>query len=472
MKRKRTDERELLELPMDITPPTREQVAASAAASPLLATLTKLREWLGPEGRSYRANRTLSFEPQALATILGINQIPDPDGEGPDDLLLSSQLRPRLAMAVAVATDCGAIDEVGNGLVPAAGWDDDDEIVRASVALSALIDLGPMQTSLDTVDAYVDVRDWVIDESFVCWLATLLPPGRTQHVAHFVDWAIGECRQQFGGDPSARPGEFDIWIDNGTCYMIDTLTWAGAIEWTDREIVTVELDRRVRWFGRGTVSLTPLGRHVLPDHLAAAGVKLRDPEPVDPGRRSARGLLGDVLVAGGRDEIDALVDGWRRDLDDGERARLVVDVLNESGAVQHRMSAFEVLDRIGAEAAAPHVRQLLDSPAAEAAARFLVEHGLADQEHVAPYVGPGPLIDALAGVVNKPDLFREQFVWLLEVCEAPELLLEVFALYETMEATMVITAAARHVDDPRFASLVQAAERRHHAVMLGRDEAC
>jgi hypothetical protein len=113
--------------------------------------------------------------------------------------------------------------------------------------------------------------------------------------------------------------------------------------------------------------------------------------------------------------------------------------------------------------------QLLDSPSSEAAAQFLVAHGLADHDELRPFIGYGPLLDALASAATRPDLLRTWFVQLLEQTEAPELLLEVFALYPTPEATVVLTAAARHVTDPRFADLIRAAEQYHHELLASGD---
>jgi hypothetical protein len=239
--------RDLLELPMDVVPPTLREVEASAAASGLIATLTSLRGWLGPDGRTYGANRSLVFEDSHLAaSMFGLELVPHP-GDA-DGVPLCADIEPRIAMAIAVGFGCGAIHEVGDRLVATPGWVDDDIVVRASVALSALLDLGPMQTSLEYVDEFVDVRDGVLDATVVNWLATLLPPGRTRTFDHFVDWAIGEWRQQFGRDVSARPGELELWTANGTSYLVDALAWAGAIEWRDKELLTFELDEPVRFF--------------------------------------------------------------------------------------------------------------------------------------------------------------------------------------------------------------------------------
>ena len=63
-------------------------------------------------------------------------------------------------------------------------------------------------------------------------------------------------------------------------------------------------------------------------------------------------------------------------------------MLLEATYAPWRMAGFEVLELIGADVAAPFVRQLLDSPSSEAAAQFLLTHGLADRDELAPFVGP------------------------------------------------------------------------------------
>jgi hypothetical protein len=456
-------------LPMHVAPPTREEVEASAKASPLVATLSRLRDYVGPGGRQLSPAHGLRFDSgEVLAEILGLATFPDPDESTGDAGTLWPHPAPRCTLAFAIAIECGAIEEVGDRLVPSALWDLETTIVQASVALSTLIELGPLWTSMSRGEPFFDLRDSTLDDTYVTWLATLLPAGQEQHVDHFVNWGIDVCRELIGIDPFDRCGEFDLWIDNGTSYLIDTLEWAGAIEWSGRQLQRHELVPNARWLGGGSIRLTALGRHVLPDHLADVGLKLREPD--EPGSQPAVGLIGDVLVADQSARRD-LVAAWRRELDDADRARLVAEVLLEATYAPWRIAGFEVLELIGADVAAPYVRQLLDSPSSEAAAQFLVTHGLADRDEVEPFVGYGPLIDALASVATRPDQLRTWFVRLLERTEAPELLLEVIALYPTPEATMVLTAAARHVTDPRFADLVVAAEQYHHEWLANRDPA-
>jgi hypothetical protein len=462
--------RPLVELPVTVTPPTPDDVETSAKASPIVATLSKLRDYLGPDGRTLSKAGGLTFDNAPLvADILGLRLITDPALPGTEDGPLWADPEPRCALTVEVAIECGAIHQIGRRLVPVASWDTESVVVQASVALSTVIELGPLWTSMDRGDRNFDVRDATLDAACVSWMATLLPDNRQQRVDHFVNWGTDLCREQLGGDPFVRPGELDMWVDNATCYLIDTLAWAGAVDWIAPQLVRPELEPEHLWLGGGSIRLTALGRHVLPDHLADHGYRLRQPDT--SGTRPAETLLGDVLVAPDEEAGRALVAAWRPDLDDAERARLVTAVLLEADYAPWRLSGFEVLEMIGPEVAAPYVRQLLDSPSSEAAAQFLVLHGLADREELAPFLGYGPLIDALASVVNRPDLLRTSLLRLLEAAEAPELLLEVIALYPTPEATMVLTAAARHVTDPRYSDLLRAAEQYHLDVMTERDVA-
>jgi hypothetical protein len=47
----------------------------------------------------------------------------------------------------------------------------------------------------------------------------------------------------------------------------------------------------------------------------------------------------------------------------------------------------------------------------------------------------------------------------------------VIATYPTPEVTMLLTAAARDVDDPRFVGMIRAAECLHHEWLADRDAA-
>lgn len=455
---------------MTVTPPSLDAVEAAAAASPLIATLGRFREWLGPEGRELSEAGGLLFDDShVLAALLGIEvftELEDDAADGP----YCSDLQPRFNLAFAVAEDCGAITVRGNRVLPVTSYDREDPMVQAAVALSTLIELGPMRTSQLPGDQLLDLRDAVVDALLVHWLVTLLPAMREQRVDHFVNWAVDACREQLGGDPCTNEGGLETWVDNGVCYLFDALHWAGAVEWSDRTLHRATLDFTARWFGGGTVRITDLGRHVIPDHLADAGLKLRPAEDIGS-MASATALFGDLLMTEGDDARGVLVDAWRRDLDDTERARLVAAALLDAAYSPTRIVGFEVLERIGPDAAAPFVRQLLDSPSSEDAARFLVGHGLAGEEELRPFLGLGPLIDVIASVAGDPARLNAWMVHLLEGVEEPALLLEVIACYTRQEATMVLTAAARHVTDPRFAELICAAEQLHHEVLAEADPA-
>jgi hypothetical protein len=453
--------RRLMQLPFDPPQPTLAEVEASAIDSPLLAAVGRLRDHVGPDGYQLTAAGGIRFDTESeVNALLGLPEFQDP-GDGPDDRPLCFNPLPRGTLALAVAVECGAVDVVDNRLVAVPSWDDEDVIVRAAVALSTLIDLGPMGTSVPPGGhPFADLRNEVLDRTYVHWLVTLLPEGRCQDVDHFVNWASDECRENVGCDPFPTPGEFDMWIENGTCYLIDSLVWAGALVWSGRETRRTELHGGVRWFGGGSVRLTPLARHVLPDHLADAGIRLRDPD--DPANPSPAGLLGNLIMTEGADARRAMVAAWRPDLDAVERARLIAAELLDADNLLWHWAGFEALDVVGADVAAPFVRQLLDSPASEDAAQFLVEHGLADADALREFMGLRTLIGMIGALANRPEELKRWLVRLLETVEAPELLLQVIAMHATPEAAMLLTAAARHVDDPRFAEMIHAAESLLH----------
>ena len=115
----RAASRPLMALPMHVTPPTREEVEASAKASPLMATLSRLRDFLGPSGRQLSLAHGLCFENgYVLAEILGLPTIVDPEESDDDSGPLSPDPVPRCTLAFAVAIECGAIEEVGEPAGP------------------------------------------------------------------------------------------------------------------------------------------------------------------------------------------------------------------------------------------------------------------------------------------------------------------------------------------------------------------
>lgn len=444
----------LVPLPFDPTPPTRAEVTASAADSPLLAAIDRLRRHVG-DGLRLQPDGGLRLSAADVQRILG----DDPP---------AVRAEPRLRLLLAVAVECGAIDDLGDRLAANLTWAAEDVVVRADTALGALLDLGPMRTVTDCGLALIALRDHVLDGSCMVLLATVLPDGQRQDVDQLTNSTIDLCRGELAGTPGADGHEFDCLVRSGVAYLLSTLQWAGAIVWEGHTLTGCPTDDSVHWPGGGAISLTPLGRYVVPDRLAESGLCLR--EPSAPGSQPAASLIGDLTMADGRRRSE-LVRSWRHDLAPADRARELCRALIEPGCGPLGVIVgFEALGLVGASAAEPFVRQLLDSPVAEHAASFLVEHGLADADALQPFIGYNPLIDHLATLVGHPAELNKWLVYLLEQSESPELMLEVIALHRGEAATMLLTAAARHVTDPRFADLVRAAERLHHHV-LDDDEA-
>jgi hypothetical protein len=392
--------------------------------------------------------------------IIGRQLLSEPDEDG---AVLVADPTPRMRLLLAIAAECGALDRRGRRVTVNHDWETEDVVVRADIALNALLDLGPMRTSWDVDHPVLSMRDAVLDANCVSFLATILRDGSERSVEHVANTAIDMCREHGAGDPLVTTQTNAAYVRIGTAYLVETLAWGGAVEWTGADVCRSDLMPDWPWLGGGTIRLTALGRHVVPDRLAESGLCLREPAP--PGTQRASSLLGDLYTA----ECDLrpdLVRGWRSDLSAAERARDICRALIEpQRVVPEVLAGFDALAIIGADTAEPYVRQLLDSPVAEHAASFLVDHGLADPDALAPFIGYNPLIDHLATLVSRPDELRRWLVYLLENSESPELMLEVIALHRTESATALLTAAARHVTDPRFADLVRAAEVYHTCVL-------
>jgi len=422
--------RRLHPLPFDPTPPSLGDVTAAARRCGLVAALDRL---------------------QQLAARPGLELTAGGDLVAPPDGLVDGAARQRLLVAVAV--ECGAATLVtdrhgADRLVADDRWPDEDVVVRADAALDALFDLGVLCPSSRRRDSVLGLRDAVLDSDCIPWLITLLPDGRTRTIDNLVERAIDLFRGLVGGDLLSA-ARLEQIVGDGLRRLVATLVWAGVVEPA----------------GPGRLRLTALGRYVVPERLAEAGMRRREPCP--PGEPvPAERLLGDLLMCPDGDGRTALVESWRDDLPRDERARLLCDALmaGDRNSVE-LVVGFDALEVLGVEVAAPFVRELLDSPAAANAAAFLVCHDLADPDQFEGFSELGPLVDSLAMLTTEPAGFGTWMSEFLSLLDDPAGFLREVAHLRSEGATMLLTAAARHVDDPRFAGMVLGAERLHHGLV-------
>src|SRR5690606_35625710 len=91
-----------------------------------------------------------------------------------------------------------------------------------------------------------------------------------------------------------------------------------------------------------------------------------------------------------------------------DRIAAIAEVAARTDVAGQRVGAFALIEEYGDwPAAEPALRGLLGTPAAAHAALHLVEHGLASDGEVAPYMSVGPLVDHLSLLLDEPELMAE-----------------------------------------------------------------
>jgi len=453
-------EAEPYELPFVYTPPSAADVEAAAAAAPLLAKLDSLRNYLGPEGKQLTDTGNLKLaDGRALIKLLDTGDEMDPQtGDKTWRTRSTANLR-RLNFIVAVAKEAGAVRVHQRRLIPVQAWGTRPTVVRAEAFFAAIVELGPLQSqSSGRVRYFNDLRE-LLDDGIVHWLAPLLAQETAElPFESFLEWAESVVSRQL--DPYwADEDRLDKFTDENMSSIFEILEEAGVVRWTDRQEVPQRFGRS--YWTAGTVALTALGRHVLPDYLDEAGYVLR--------------RVGDVQNADGAGLIDAMlstadtghedmVASWQPGCAAIERVRVLTEAIVATSSAASRVMGFSALHMFDIEVAEPFVRQLLDTAVAGHAALWLIQRGCADPETLASFVDIAVLVDVLASDVADPDGLCSFFSGLSE----PLQLIETMWRHPAPETAGVLDALGQHLPDRGLAKAARTAAVRHRSWLANR----
>jgi hypothetical protein len=446
------EEPELFELPFACVPPPLQDVEAAAAAAPLLAKVAALRGYLGPDGKRLTDKGNLQVaDGRALVELLDT---------GDETLKLTTTASLRcLNFILDGAIGAGAVRVHQRRVFPVQEWGARPAIARAEALFAAIVDVGPLSSQCPGPLLHSDEPLQLFDAGIVHWLVPLLAPDAAeQPFESLVEWAELTVSPQL---ERYRPDEADAveaFTEEGVARILQTLEDAGVVRWTDR-VESPQPFGPSYWTG-GTVSLTALGRHLLPDYLERAGYALRR----DPVAEGDGAELIDAMLSAADTQHESLVAGWQADLPVVERVHMLTGAIAEASSAASRMMGFVALDMFDIEVAEPVVRQLLDTPAAGHAALWLIARDPADAAVLGSFVDIGVLIDVLSRDVDDPD----ELCGLFTAAPEPLQLLENMWRHPAPETALVLDALGRHLPDRTLAKAARKAAVRHRSWIANR----
>ena len=367
---RRVESPEPYELPFICIPPLAADVEAAAAAAPLLAKLDGLRDHLGSEGKQLTDKGNLRLaDGRALVELLDTGDEMDPQIGDKIFRTSSTANLPCLNLILDIAKESGAVRVHQRRLVPVKAWAARSTVARAEALFAAIVELGPLESLYSGRAWFLDEMHQLLDDGIVHWLAPLLADGTAElPFASILEWAQSVITRQVAPYVPEWNENLDGFTQRDMSRIFEVLEDAGVVEWTGRIDVPERFGRS--YWTDGTVTLTALGRHVLPDYLDDAGYVLRRAESVADGDGAD---LIEVLLAAAETQQKALIASWQSDRPDIDRVRMLTEAIAESSNAASRMMGFVALHSFDIEVAEPLVRQLLDTPVAGHAALWLVQ---------------------------------------------------------------------------------------------------
>lgn len=451
------------ELPFLYVPPSATDLAAAATAVPLLAKLDALRDYLGPDGKPLTDNSELELaDCRALVERLDTGDVLDFElGELKYPARSTAALR-RLNFLVQVAIEAGAVDVHRHRVLPGQEWGTRSPVERAESLFAAILLSRPLR-SLHSAQLYPEqhVMHDLLDDGIACWLAPLLQDGAKLPFESLLEWVHALVAAQ---RPSPRwhadeEDTLEAYVEDDMGRLLDVLRQAGVVRWTDALERPQPLGPS-NWTG-GTVALTALGRHVVPEYLEDAGFALRRLDRINDW--DATDLIGAMLLVG-KDTHVPLIANWQADRPAAERVQMLTEAVAATPSAAGRTMGFVALNEFDIDVAEPFVRQLLDSPVAGHAALWLIQRDRADAETLASFVDVAVLVDVLAGTLESPEELCGLFAGLSD----PSQLLDDIWRHPAPETALVLDALGRHLPDRALAKAARKAAVRHQSWMANR----
>jgi hypothetical protein len=451
------DAPEPYELPFLYVAPPLAEVEAVVAVVPLLTKVDALRDYLGADGRQLTDMGNLKLaDGRALIELLDTGDEMDPQVGSKTWRTGSTANLPRLNFILDVAKEIGAVRVHKRRLVAVKAWDKRAPLYRASALFEAIVLLGPSESHSSGRAWLLDEMAQLLDDGIVHWLAPLLADENEWPFDAVVEWARSVVDQQIARHwPDHRELLETLTLRN-VSLIFQVLKEAGVVRWTHPLEVTEQF-RRGYWTG-GSVTLTALGRHVLPDYLDEAGYVLRRADDVTDVDGAA---LIEAMLAAPETQHEALVAKWQSNRVTAERAQMLTEAIVAATAAASRVMGFVALNMFDIEATEPLVRQLLDTPVAGHAALWLISRERADAATLGSFVDTGVLIDTLASELDDPERVCDFFA---DVSD-PYGLLEDIWRHPAPETAAVLDALGSHLSEKALAKAARKAAIRHRSWM-------
>lgn len=454
-------EPEVYDLPFVYVPPTAAEVEA-AAEVPILAKVRALREYLGPEGKPLTEKGNLKLaDGRALIDLLDTGDEMDERIGDKTFRTVSTADLPRLMFVVDVAKQAGAVRSYRRRLVPTKSWAGRSTVPQAIALAAAIIELGPLQTRFSARIWLYDALRQLLDEGIAAWLSPLLGPFTAVPFEVLLEMPTAMATEQFAAYwPETWSGEGiggHVRRDMGR--MLELLELGGVLRWTDR-IEVPDTYGPSSWTG-GTIELTALGRHVLPDYVDAAGLVLHRADDLAD---ADGGTLIDALFDVDETQHEQLLAGWQPDRSPAERAQLLTEAITAAESAADRAMGFHSLDLFAIEVVEPLVRQLLDSSVAGHAALWLIARDRADMATLGRFIDTAVRVDLLAADLADP----EQLCMSFTAVPAPLRLLDEMWREPTAEVALILDLLGTHLSDPKLSKAARKAAMRHRSWLANR----
>lgn len=456
-------EPEPYELPFVHIPPSLADVEAAVTAAPLPTKVAGLREYLGPAGKPLTAKGNLKLA-DGRALIERLDTGDDMDRRIGDRTFrtVSTEDLPRLSFLLEVAKDAGAVRVYQRRLVPTKAWARRSPVQQATALIAAVMQAGPLSSRVYYRNAFLDDLDQFLDEGIALWLSPLLLPDSAGPFADLVELCKVVVAQQLTTPWQWPREQVDRQVERNLIRIFETLELAGVLVWTDR--VEVAEPYGFSYKSGGTVALTALGRHILPDYVDRIGVVLHRLEDLSEADGTA--LIGAMLEVPDTQHVSVLA-AWRPGLPEIERVQMLTEAITAAPTAKARLAGFVALDMFDADLVEPMVRQLLDTPVSGNAALWLMAHDRADMDSVGSFVDIGAMVDVFASAMENPGELCDMFTTSPDP-DQPFRLLEEMWHHPAPETASVLDVLGEHLSDRKLAKTARKAARRHRSWMANR----
>lgn len=452
---------EPVELPFLYVPPPPAEVEAAAAAAPLLRKIEALREYLGTPGRALTAKGNIKrADGKALIELLNTGDEMDPQiGDRTFRTSTTGRL-PGLNSIVTIAKNAGAVRVYKGRLMPTKAWPS-SATERAAAAHRAIVKVGALGARGNLYPIF-DAVHTELDGATVHWLASLLAPDIDVEVDALIETAEPILRDEIEPYWPQWSEGIESLTRRGISKICETLEAAGVIEWTDRREEASALES---YPTGGTIRLTALGRHVVPESLPEAGYVLRR---VDDLADAPVEALIDTLDWGADEQRQSVVDAWQPTVKVSDRVGRIVEFIGSADDSASRLKGFAALELFDDAAVGPALRSLLDGPAAGHSAVYLLSRGLADESEVRGLVDIGVFVDVLAASLDDPDELCEMFANAPQTADQYTALEQMWQ-HPAPETQLVLDAIGQHHPDRKVAKAARKAAIKHRSWMANRN---